>query len=289
MQFHPNPRRARARRLACSTVLVLVFTNCASPQTNSKNTPAAQAAQPAQPTQAAKPRTPSDTVREFSRALRERRFREAFALTVLKPAIDQMNAEEFEDMRPEIEKLVPALREDVQINGEQISGDAATVFARVSNDPAKELEKVDLVRVGDGWLIGDRDGYDALRGGGKEYLFKARVETHHDEMRKVLDKIANAEAVYAAQNAGRYAELPALAQGEMSMRLGLREDVDAVNTMGYRLSLSLASDARSYKVNAEPARYGHTGRLSYYMDATGRQEKDNGGKPFNPPPVKKKK
>jgi hypothetical protein len=228
-------------------------------------------------------------VREFSRALRERRFREAFALTVLKPATEQMTAEEFEDMRPEIEKLVPALREDVQINGEQVSGDAATVFARVSNDPAQELEKVDLVRVGDGWLIGDRTGYDAIRGGGKDYLFKARVETHHDEMRKVLDKIANAEAIYAAQNGGRYAELPALAQSEMSMRLGLREDVEAAATMGYRLALSVAPDARSYKVNAEPARYGHTGRLSYYMDASGRQEKDNGGKPFNPPPAKKKK
>jgi hypothetical protein len=297
MQFHPNPRRACARRLSSSALLVLVFTSCAAPQTKTQpNTqqpaPAAStpgAAQKApQPNAAAKPRTPSETVREFSRALRERRFREAFALTVLKPAIEQMSAEEFEDMRPEIEKLVPALREDVQINGEQISGDAATVFARVSNDPAQELEKVDLVRAGDGWLVGDRAGYDALRGGGKEYLFKARVETHHDEMRKVLDKIANAEAVYAAQNAGRYAELPALAQGEMSMRLGLREDVEAVVTMGYRLALSLASDGRSYKVNAEPARYGHTGRLSYYMDATGRQEKDNGGKPFNPPPAKKK-
>ncbi|MCA1629764.1 MAG: hypothetical protein LC774_05350 [Acidobacteria bacterium] len=181
MQFQPNPRRARARRLACNTALVLVFTGCASPQTktqaNSQNAPAPQAAKPAQPAQAAQPRTPSDTVREFSRALRERRFRDAFALTVLKPAIEQMNAEEFEDMRPEIEKLVPALR----------------------------------------------------------------------------------------------------------------EDVESVATMGYRLSLTLASDARSYKVNAEPARYGHTGRLSFYMDATGRQEKDNGGKPFNPPPLKKKK
>jgi hypothetical protein len=291
MQSQMKPRRARP--LPCSLLLIIAFTSCASPQTktqaNSQTAPPAQVAQAAQPSQTAKPRTPSETVREFSRALRERRFREAFALTVLKPATDQMTAEEFEDMRPEIEKLVPALRQDVQINGEQISGDAATVFARVSSDPAQGLEKVDLVRVGDGWLIGDRGGYDAIRGGGKDYLFKARVETHHDEMRKVLDKIANAEAVYAAQNAGRYAALDALARSEMSMRLGLREDVDAAATMGYRLSLSVASDARSYKVNAEPARYGHTGRLSYYMDAAGRQEKDNGGKPFNPPPAKKKK
>jgi hypothetical protein len=291
MQFHPNSRRARACRLACSTALVLAFANCASPQTKTQTNPqpAPQAAQTVQPSQASKPRTPSETVREFSRALHERRFRDAFALTVLKPATDQMTAEEFDDMRPEIEKLVPALREDVQINGEQISGDAATVFARVSSDPAQLLDKIDLVRVGSGWLIGDRDGYDALRGGGKNYLFKARIETHHDEMRKVLDKIANAEAVYASQNAGRYAALPALAQAEMGMRLGLREDVDAAATMGYRLTLSLADDGRAYKVNAEPARYGHTGRLSYYMDATGRQEKDNDGKPFNPPPLKSKK
>jgi hypothetical protein len=295
MQFHPHPRRACACRLACTALLVLVFTNCAAPQTktqaNSQPAPTPRAAETPQPaaTAAARPQTPSETVRAFYAALRERRLRDAFALSIYKPAVEPLSAEEFEELRPEFEKLGEAVPEKIEINGEQISGDRATVFARVSAEPNAQQEPVDLVRVGGAWVVGSAENYEAVRREGKEFFFKARVETHHEEMRKVLGKIANAEAVYAAQNAGRYAELPALAQSEMSMRLGLREDVEAVATMGYRLTLSVAPDARSYKVNAEPARYGRTGRLSYYMDATGRQEKDTGGKPYNPPPAKKKK
>lgn len=293
MQFHPNPRRACACRLACSALLVLVFTNCAAPQTktqtNTQPAPTPQAAQTSQPSTTARPQTPTETVRAFYTALRERRLRDAFALSIYKSAVDPLSAEEFEELRPEFEKLGEAVPEQIEINGEQISGDRATVFARVSAEAGAQAEPVDLIRVGGAWLVGSTENYDAVRREGKDFFFKARAETHHAEMRKVLDKLANAEAVYASQNAGRYADMGALAQSEMSMRLGLREDVDAVNTMGYRLTLAVAPDARSYKVNAEPARYGHTGRLSYYMDATGRQEKDNGGKPFNPPPVKKKK
>jgi hypothetical protein len=34
---------------------------------------------------------------------------------------------------------------------------------------------------------------------------------------------------------------------------------------------------------AEPTRYGHTGKLSYWMDQTGTiKSLDNGGKPVNP-------
>jgi hypothetical protein len=292
MQFHPNPRRACACRLACSTLLVLVFTDCAAPQTktqaNSQPAPTPRAAQTPQPATSARPQTPTETVRAFYAALRERRLRDAFALSIYRPAVDPLSAEEFEELRPEFEKLGEAVPEKIEINGEQISGDRATVFARVSDEPGAQQEPVDLIRVGGAWVVGSGENYDAVRREGKDFFFKARAETHHAEMRKVLDKIANAEAVYASQNAGRYADMGALAQSEMSMRLGLREDVDAVATMGYRLTLSVASDARSYKVNAEPARYGRTGRLSYYMDAAGRQEKDNGGKPFNPPPAKKK-
>jgi hypothetical protein len=295
MQFQTNPRRACARRLACSALLVIAFTSCASPQTKTQQpgaqpAPAPRAAQTPQPSTnaSARPQTPTETVRAFYAALRERRLRDAFALSIYKAAVDPLSAEEFEELRPEFEKLGEAVPEKIEINGEQISGERATVFARVSAEAGAQPEPVDLIRVGGAWVVGSAENYEAVRREGREFFFKARVETHHAEMRKVLDKLANAEAVYASQNAGRYAELNALAQSEMGMRLGLREDVDAVATMGYRLTLALAPDARSYKVNAEPARYGRTGRLSYYMDAAARQEKDNGGKPFNPPPAKKK-
>ena len=298
MQYLKHPRRAHARILL-SCLLVFLFTNCASPRARQQSQPSAQASQSPQTTQStqpsqpapqadlAHPQTPSETVRAFYTLLRQKRVREAFALSVYKQAIDQMSAEEFEELRPEFEKLGDAVPAQIGIGGEQISGDRATVFARISTEPGSQQEPVDLINVGGAWLVGSRENYDTVAREGKEFFFKTRVETHHAEVRKVLIKIANAEAIYAAQNAGRYADIQSVEQSESSMRLGLRDDVESLPTLGYRLTLAVAPDGKSYKANAEPARYGRTGRISFYMDASGIQEKDNNGKPFNPPAKKK--
>src|SRR5437899_6923300 len=84
-------------------------------------------------------RSPSDTVREFYKAMREKRFREAFALSIYKPAIEGLKPQEFEDLRPDFEKVAGVLPEKVEITGEQISGDQATVFMKVprDDDPAQ--------------------------------------------------------------------------------------------------------------------------------------------------------
>jgi hypothetical protein len=294
MQFRFNPRAARTLPLAA--LLVLVSTNCASPratqqQQNSQTSSAAQSPTPTpSPTQAksARERTPSDTVREFYTALRERRVRDAFSMSIYKPAIDSLTPEEFEELRPEFEKLGDAVPAQIGIYGEQISGERATVFARISDDADAKQEPIELIRSGGIWIIDDPKSRDALQKEGKEFFFKERVEIHHGELRKVLIKLVNVEAIYASQNAGRYADLAALTASESGMRLALREDIDALPTLGYRLSISLAPDGKSYRVNAEPLRYGRTGRLSFYTDASGMQEKDTGGKPFNPPAAKKK-
>ena len=77
------------------------------------------------------PRSPSDTVREFYKAMREKRFREAFALSIYKPAIDGLKPQEFEDLRPDFERVAVIIPEQVNLAGEQISGDLATVFMKV--------------------------------------------------------------------------------------------------------------------------------------------------------------
>src|SRR5712692_1013060 len=76
-------------------------------------------------------RTPSDVVREFYKAMHERRFKEAWALTIYKPAVDGLNAQEMEDLRPDFEEKAAAIPDQVEISGEQISGDIATVFVKV--------------------------------------------------------------------------------------------------------------------------------------------------------------
>ncbi|HEY2976272.1 MAG TPA: hypothetical protein VGJ48_27400, partial [Pyrinomonadaceae bacterium] len=77
-------------------------------------------------TQQPPPRSPSDTVREFYKAMREKRFREAFDLTIYKPAIDPLKPKEFEDLRPDFERMAAVIPEQVNIGGEQVSRDIAT-------------------------------------------------------------------------------------------------------------------------------------------------------------------
>src|SRR5438045_1924102 len=55
-------------------------------------------------TRAQTQRGPSDVVREFYKALRDHRFKDAFAMTIYKPAVQDLTAEEMEDLRPGFEE-----------------------------------------------------------------------------------------------------------------------------------------------------------------------------------------
>jgi hypothetical protein len=65
------------------------------------------------------------------------------------------------------------------------------------------------------------------------------------------------------------------------------QDILGTETTGYSFNVTTGSGSKSYTARAEPARYGRTGRLSFYMDSSGIQKKDTGGKPYNPPAAKK--
>src|SRR5947209_13384488 len=76
-------------------------------------------------------RSPSDVVREFYKAMREHRFKEAWSMTVDKPAIEDLTAEEMEDLRPIFEGQASKIPAQVEITGEKILGNVATVFVKV--------------------------------------------------------------------------------------------------------------------------------------------------------------
>ena len=67
-------------------------------------------------------------MRDFYRMMREKKFREAFGMSIYRPAIEGLSAQEFEDLRPDFDKMAIAVSEKipekVDITGEQISGDA---------------------------------------------------------------------------------------------------------------------------------------------------------------------
>ena len=279
------PRRMRASSSPLLVVALLLLLVAAVTPGFSQTTGAQTSATPQTPTAAAtttQARTPIQTVTEFYKALRERRFRDAFALSIYKPAIEGLSAEELAELQPEFEKLAGAVPEKIEFGGEQISGDTATVFARVGGENA-QLEAITLMRApGGAWIFGDAENEAIVKRDGKEFFLKARIETHHREVEALLLKLATAQAGYSMQHGGQFGDMAAL----LASKPALREDVESAKTLGYNFQITLGKDAKSYKVNAEPVRHGRTGLLSYHMDQAGIQKKDTGGKPYNPP-VKK--
>lgn len=234
----------------------------------------------AQNTQA---RTPTETVREFYKAMREKRFREAFGLSIYKPAIEGLSAEEFEELRPDFEKMAAAIPEKIDVSGEQMSGDVATVFVKISDaDKADQPEPVGLMREGGAWIIGDRENQEIVRKAGKQFFFQARIETHHSEVQAMLQRISLVQLAYASEHNNTYADLPTLIAAGL-----VPKDIETPDTTGYHFHLSLAKDAKSWTAGAEPVRYGRTGRLSFFMDQTGIRSADIGGKLLTLPPEKK--
>lgn len=225
------------------------------------------------------PLSPSDTVRAFYKTMREKKFREAFGMSMYKPAIDPLKPQEFEDLRPDFEKLAGAIPEKVDISGEQISGDIATVFIRVKEGDSKEkAEPVTLIRIDNNWIVGDKENHEIVKRAGKDFFFNARINTHHDEVQALLLRISVAQLLYSQQHAGKFGDLPTLILAGM-----LPKDLEATDSTGYRFRITVSPDAKSWNAMAEPAHYGRTGKLSFFMDATGVRSGDAGGKPL---PVK---
>ena len=225
----------------------------------------------------AQTRTPTETVREFYRLMRERRFREAFALSIYKAAIDGMTKQELEELRPDFEKMGSVIPEKIEVSGEQISGDTATVFVRIADvdKPATEAEPVGLIRDAGAWIVGDRENLEVVRKAGKMFFLEARIQTHHSEVQDVLQRINLAQGVYASQHNNLYGDLAALIAAGL-----VPKDIEASESTGYRFHVTLSKDAKSWTAGAEPVRYGQTGRLSFILDQSGIRSADTGGKPL---------
>ena len=236
---------------------------------------------PAMPvvSQQAPVRSPSDTVREFYKAMREKRFREAFALSIYRPAIDPLKPQEFEDLRPDFEKMAVILPDQVNVGGEQISGDLATVFLKIKEaDKPEQLEPVPLMLVDGKWIVGDKENQEIVKKAGKQFFFNARIDTHHSEVQQMLTRVSLAELLYSQQHEGRFADLATL----ISLGL-LPKDLEGTVSTGYKFRVNALNGGKSWNAAAEPAQYGRTGKLSFFLDASGVRSGDTGGKPLTPP------
>jgi len=224
-------------------------------------------------------RSPSDVVREFYKAMREHRFKDAWSMTIYKPAVEGLTAEEMEELRVDFEEKAAKIPELVEIMGEQISANSATVFVKVpitESTPQITSEPVTLINSGGLWIIGSEADQAEVKKKGHRFFLDALIEEHQSDIEDLLKRLVALEAVYAQQHNGAFGDLPAL------IKAGLMSDeVGDPKAMGYTFRITIAKDGKSYVSTAEPARYGHTGKLSFWMDQTGNIKKeDNGGKPL---------
>jgi hypothetical protein len=227
------------------------------------------------------PRTPSDVVREFYKAMHEHRFKEAWALTIYKPAVDGLNAEEMEDLRPDFEDKAAAIPDQVEITGEQIDGKTAMVFVKVpvnESTPQTTSQPVNLINSGGVWIIGTEADQTEVKKKGRKFFLDALILQHHSDVEDLLKRVIAVQIVYAQQHGG-FGDLQALINaGLVPKAAGDPKD------LGYNFRVTVGKDGKTYLAGAEPVRYGHTGKLSYWMDQTGTiKSVDNGGKPMGSP------
>ena len=225
-------------------------------------------------------KSPSDVVRDFYKAMREHRFKAAWALTIYKPAVDDLNAQEMEDLLPDFEMKAAAIPDQVEIMGEQIQGNIATVFVKVpvsETTPQITSEPVNLLKSGPTWIIGDEVNQAAVKKAGHRFFLDALIEEHQSDIEDLLKRLVAVQVLYIQQH-GEVGDLQAL----IAATLIAKEAADP-RASGYNVRITVSGDKKSYTAAAEPTRYGRTGKLSFWMDQSGAiKQADNGGKPLQP-------
>lgn len=216
----------------------------------------------------------------FYQMLREKKFREAFMLSIYRSAIEGLTTQEFEELRPDFERMAAAVSEKIpakiDISGEQISGDVATVFVKVLDAEGKEkVEPASLIKIDNDWIIGDKENLDLVKKSGKRFFFEARINAHHNDVQDMMTRISLAQVLYSQGHNGQFGNTAELIGAGV-----VPKDIEGTESTGYRFQITRSADGKTWYATAEPVQYGRTGRLSFYLDASGVRSGDNGGKPL---------
>jgi hypothetical protein len=229
------------------------------------------------------PGSPSETVKAFYTKLREKKFREAIFLTNLRPAIEGLTDAELADFSVDLSALAGQVPENLEISGEIITGDSATVTLKIPDSEGNaDTDTIRLRRINGVWIMlaVDEAAEERMRQEGSKFLYNLRISVKEDEARAMLDRIAKAQYTYSTQNKGILGDLRQLVGAGM-----LPEDVLTSESTGYVFTITLSESKKGYAVDAVPAVYGKTGKLSFRVqpDSTGLAQMtsgDNGGKPL---------
>ncbi len=228
--------------------------------------------------------SPADTVRVFYKNLREKRFREALFLTNLRPAIEGLTDAELQELKVNFEDLAAQVPVQIEINGEIVAGEKATVTANLPDNETGKigLQEIRLEKDTDVWVIltVDKKTEKLIKKEGKNYFFTLRLETFQEQAPKLLEKISKAQTVHAVQNNGAYTDLPTLFEKGL-----ISQELLSAALTGYNFIAKPSGDGTRYFATATPVTYGKTGKISYILelDSKGKltmNQKDKRGEPL---------
>ncbi len=215
--------------------------------------------------------SPSDTVIKFYQALKNRKYVEGFQLSVYRGAISGLSAAEIQDLEPDFAATFASIPDKIEVKGEQITGDKATVFLLFEGK--QQPQPVDMLRVGGQWLVGDQESLALVQQQGRAFFFNTRMIVNESEVYQMMTRLHSAQMLYA-QSKNEYATYEDLVRLD-----GLPKEVADKEFNGYRLAFTLSADKKSYFAQAVPLSYGKSGRLSFYVDPFGMRAADLQGKP----------
>jgi len=129
-----------------------------------------------------------------------------------------------------------------------------------------------LIKIENHWVVGDRDSLQLVKKAGKQFFFDARINAHHSDVQDMLTRISLAQLFYSQQHNGLFADLATLITAGL-----VPKDLEGIESTGYRFHINSLNGGKSWNASAEPAQYGRTGKLSFYMDAAGVRSADKPG------------
>jgi hypothetical protein len=251
--------------LLLALIIALPFISSASAQTT----------KPDEPTNL----TPVDTVKEFYHLLHEKRYVEGFRLSVYRSAIEGLSAEELRELEPDFDQVFANIPDPIKVLGSQSTGKKATVFIKATDDPKDvTAEEVLLIQVNNQWLVGDEDTLKMVRELGRKFFFEIRIRVNEDNVNRYMGHYIGAQKLHADANKGNYGTVDDLIHAQF-----LSASLKNGEIYGYKFTIELAGDKRSFWIHAEPLNYSKTGRLSFYADLNGVYKFDNGGKVYRAP------
>jgi len=214
------------------------------------------------------PNSPAETVRVFYKNLREKKFREAMFLTNLRPAIETLTDAELRELHVDFEPLAAQVPTEIEINGEIITKNKATVTAKLPDNDTEELkiQEIKLRQENGVWIIltVDEKAEADVKKEGRNYFTALKIKTHHEEAKEMLERVNKAQMIYAMKNAGLYGDAATLIAAGF-----LPKDFTTAETTGYHYQIQLSNDRRRFTATAVPAVYGKTGKLSFWFETSG--------------------